>query len=80
MSNFRVRAAQSVIVAAILVIAGSQSAYSQSTQHRQTDLQFVTRMNQEAAQMLTSANNREKRMRKLDAKLRRVQTEIVALN
>jgi len=149
MSKFRIRVAQSVIAAAILVVAGSQSAYSQSTQHRQTDLQFVTRMTQEAAQMLTRANKlekrlgranvaagdadtraperlrhkdravseadltrlrkelkgvkseirkeqkrlksknfdkkknvqeQEKRMRKLDAKLRRVQTEIVALN
>ena len=149
MSKFRVRAAQSVIAALILVVAGTQPAFSQSTQHRQTDLQFVTRMNQEAAQMLTRANKleerlrgvkgsagdaetraperlrhknravseadlnrlrnelkgvkseirkeqerlksknfdkkenvkeQEKRMRKLDAKLRRVQTEIVALN
>jgi len=62
MSRFRIRVAQSVIAAAILVIAGSQSAYSQSTQHRQTDLQFATRMNQEAAQMLTRANKLEKRL------------------
>ena len=110
-------------------VKGSQPVFSQSSQHRETDLQIVARMNQQAAQMSTSGNDQvvtgrvtsseeadmrrlhrelagiqsqirqeqkrlktrnfdeqknikgqQQRMQKLDSRLRRLQTEIVALN
>ena len=67
MSHFQIRVAQPFIAALILIVAGTQPAFSQSTQHRQTDLQFVTRMNQEAAQMLIRASDLEKRLRQVEA-------------
>jgi len=51
MSQLRIRGVSSLLAVLIVALVFSQLALSQTVQHRQTDLQFVSRMNQQATEM-----------------------------
>lgn len=51
MSQLRIRRVSSLLATLIFMPVFSQLALSQTVQHRQTDLQFVSRMNQQATEM-----------------------------
>jgi len=51
MSQLRIRGVSSLLAVLIFTVVFSQLALSQTVQHRQTDLQFVSRMNQQATEM-----------------------------
>ena len=51
MTQLRIRVVSTLLAAMMFLIFFSQLALSQTVQHRQTDLQFVSRMNQQATEM-----------------------------
>ena len=51
MTQLRIRVVSTLLAAMMFLISFSQLALSQTVQHRQTDLQFVSRMNQQATEM-----------------------------
>ena len=51
MTQLRIRVVSTLLAAMMFLIIFSQLALSQTVQHRQTDLQFVSRMNQQATEM-----------------------------
>jgi hypothetical protein len=51
MSQLRIRGVSSLLAVLVFIPVFSQLALSQTVQHRQTDLQFVSRMNQQATGM-----------------------------
>jgi chromosome segregation ATPase len=62
MSLLRIRGVSSLLAVLIFISVFSQLALSQTAQHRQTDLQFVSRMNQQATEMSVRIDELELRL------------------
>ncbi len=62
MYDFRFRVILAMLAALLLNMSGSELAFSQSAQHRETDLDFTTRATQQATNMSARVAELEKRL------------------